>query len=110
MKRSRPLREALAIFSQLSDLFWTSYTQSLLGEALVGEKKYADAEPLLLQGYRGMKENENLIYGNRAKKLMDAAQRLVALYTDWGKPAPAARWSTALDSMRQAQKADSTQP
>ena len=47
-----------------------------------------------------MKEKENLIYGDRAKRLMDAAQRLVALYTDWGRPNSAAQWSATLDSIR----------
>jgi hypothetical protein len=31
---------------------WTIFnTRSLLGDALMGQKKYAEAEPLLLQGY-----------------------------------------------------------
>ena len=96
------LRNALAIFAKFPDPFWTSYIQSLLGEALVGQKKYADAEPLLLQGYRGMKENENQIGGNRAGALTDAAQRLVTLYTDRGKPDSAAQWSATVDSIRKA--------
>jgi eukaryotic-like serine/threonine-protein kinase len=33
---------------------WATFrTQSLLGGALLGQKKYAAAEPLLVQGYRG---------------------------------------------------------
>jgi eukaryotic-like serine/threonine-protein kinase len=96
------LRESLAISGKQSDLLLPSYTQSVLGEALAGEKKYADAEQLLLQGYRGMKEKENLIYGNRARILMDAAQRLVALYTAWEKPDSAAQWSATVDSIRKA--------
>jgi serine/threonine protein kinase len=96
------LRESLAISAKLSDPLLPSYAQSVLGESLAGEKKYADAEPLLLQGYRGMKENENHVYGNRAKKLMEAAHRLVALYTAWGKPDSAAQWSATLDSLRKA--------
>ena len=31
--------------------FWA---ESLLGASLAGEKKYAEAEPVLLGGYRGM--------------------------------------------------------
>jgi eukaryotic-like serine/threonine-protein kinase len=96
------LRESLAISVKVSDPLLPSYAQSLPGEALAGQKKYADAEPLLLKGYRGMKEKENLIYGDRAKRLMDAAQRLVALYTDWGRPNSAAQWSATLDSIRKA--------
>ena len=35
---------------------WTTFnTMSLLGEALMGEKQHAEAAPLLLKGYEGLK-------------------------------------------------------
>ena len=34
----------------------TFYARSLLGRALLGQKKHAEAEPLLLQGYEGVKQ------------------------------------------------------
>ena len=38
---------------------WTTFdTKSMLAAALLGQKKYADAEPLLLAGYAGMKHRE----------------------------------------------------
>ena len=38
---------------------WTTFNaKSLLGEALAGQTKYADAEPLLLAGYEGLKAKE----------------------------------------------------
>ena len=38
---------------------WTTFnTKSMLGGALLGQKKYAEAEPLLLKGYAGMKRRE----------------------------------------------------
>ena len=41
---------------------WTTFnTKSLLGGAQLGQKKYADAEPLLLAGYDGMKQREKTI-------------------------------------------------
>ena len=49
-------REALAILEkQRPDDWFTFDTRSLLGGGLLGQQKYADAEPLLLQGYEGMK-------------------------------------------------------
>ena len=104
-----PLRDALAIFAKLPPDWPAAYTQSLLGAALAGETKYAEAEPLLLQGYRCMKVRENQIPGNRAKLLADAAQRLVALYTAWGKPA-AAPWSATLDELRKSSPAPAIAP
>jgi len=35
------------------DAWLTSRMRSLLGDALLNQKKYAEAEPLLLQGYEG---------------------------------------------------------
>ena len=48
------LRECLAIREKTQPDVWPTFnTQSLLGGALLGQKKYADAEPLLLAGLRG---------------------------------------------------------
>jgi len=45
------LRECLAIREKtLPDLWKTFSTGSMLGGALLGQKKYAEAEPLLLKG------------------------------------------------------------
>src|SRR5262249_34398582 len=33
-------------------------TRSMLGGCLMGQKRYADAEPLLLSGYEGMRQHE----------------------------------------------------
>ncbi len=52
------LRECLAIREKTQpDLWSTSNTESMLGGALLGQKRYADAEPLLLKGYEGMKKS-----------------------------------------------------
>ena len=43
---------------------WSRFdTQSLLGDSLLGQKKYAEAEPLLLSGYEGLKAREARIPG-----------------------------------------------
>jgi serine/threonine protein kinase/tetratricopeptide (TPR) repeat protein len=94
------LRESLPILTKLSDDAGISNAQSLLGEALTGQKKYTDAEPLLLDGYRGLRNYQDQLSGNRPKKLTEAAQRLVALYTAWGKPDSAAQWRATVDSIQ----------
>jgi hypothetical protein len=49
------LRECLAIREKVAPRNWRRFeAKALLGGALLGQKKYADAEPLLLAGYRGM--------------------------------------------------------
>jgi hypothetical protein len=44
-----------------SDDWLTFNTQTMLGAALLGQKKYAEAERLLLEGYEGMKTREKTI-------------------------------------------------
>ena len=54
--QSEPLaREVLEIERKNQPDDWQRFrTESLLGATLAGQKKYAEAEPLLLEGYRGM--------------------------------------------------------
>jgi hypothetical protein len=59
-------------------------TRSMLGGALLGQKKYADAEPLLLQGYEGMKQRAARIPPPGRIRLPEAVRRLVALYEATG--------------------------
>lgn len=62
------LRESLAIREKTQPDAWTTFdSKSLLGGALLGQKKVADAEPLLLAGYEGMKKRENATAPRAAK-------------------------------------------
>jgi hypothetical protein len=93
------LRDCLVIREQKEADSWTTYhTKSLLGGAVLGKKQYADAEPLLLQGYEGMKARQESMPEAKLR-LSEAAARLVELYDGWGKPDQAALW-------REQQKAD----
>jgi hypothetical protein len=69
--------------------FWT---ESLLGESLAGEKRYAEAEPLLLEGYRGMLARKDRISVPNWRHLASAHEWIVQLYEAWGKPKKAAEW------------------
>ncbi len=62
------------------------FTLSLLGEALLGQQRYAEAEPLLLQGYEGMKPREAPWPAAGKTRLAEAAERLVRLYEATGQP------------------------
>jgi serine/threonine protein kinase/tetratricopeptide (TPR) repeat protein len=88
------LRECLAIRqAKEPDAVTTFYTQSLLGGVLISQKKYAEAEPLLLQGYEGMKQRMDQVpEAVRSARLAGARSRLVQLYEAWGKDAEAAKW------------------
>jgi eukaryotic-like serine/threonine-protein kinase len=66
--------------------------ESLLGASLAGQKNYAEAEPLLLDGYQGMLARKDLIDVPDRYHLDRARGWVVQLYQSWGKPAKAAEW------------------
>ncbi len=67
--------------------------ESLLGASLAGQKKYVEAEPLLLEGYQGMLARKIHIDVPDRYPLKLAHQWLVQLYEAWGKPDKAAEWN-----------------
>ena len=69
---------------------------SLLGGALLGQGRYAEAEPLVVAGYEGMKAREARIAVPERSRLREAAERVVRLYEAWGKPEQAAAWKAKL--------------
>jgi tetratricopeptide (TPR) repeat protein len=88
-----PLRECLILRQQKQPDAWSTFnTQSQLGACLLGQKEYAEAEPLLVQGYEGLKQREDKIPVPNKVMLRDALERLVQLYDGSGKSDQAARW------------------
>jgi tetratricopeptide (TPR) repeat protein/tRNA A-37 threonylcarbamoyl transferase component Bud32 len=72
---------------------WQRFScQSMLGASMEGQKKFAEAEPLLIAGYEGMAARQDSIPAGNRGELSDAGERIVQLYTDWGKPEQAAQW------------------
>jgi eukaryotic-like serine/threonine-protein kinase len=90
------LRDCVAILQTKQPGAWTTFrAQSLLGLALMGQKNYAEAEPLLVEGYEGLKAREGQIPPLFARhRVSEAGQRVVKLYEAWGKAAKAAEWQT----------------
>jgi serine/threonine protein kinase len=87
------LRECLAVREKTQPDDWTTFnTRSVLGGALLGQGKKAEAEPLLLSGYQGMKAREAKIPSKARDRLSEAAARVVRLYEALGKPEQAAEW------------------
>lgn len=83
----------LAIREKTQPDAWTTFnTQSLLGGALLGQKKYTDAEPLLVKGYEGMKERETTIPELGKVRLPEALDRLIELYKATDKPDEVNNW------------------
>jgi hypothetical protein len=62
------------------------------GEWGLGQKKYADADPLLVKGYEGMKQCEKAITPQGSNRIPEALDRLIDLYTATNKPDEAKKW------------------
>jgi tetratricopeptide (TPR) repeat protein len=91
------LREAVSYFENTKSNDWTRYRcQSLLGASLAGQKRYAEAEPLLLVGYEGMLQRKATIPAYAQTAVPQARAWLARLYNDWGKPQQAAQWQAKL--------------
>jgi serine/threonine protein kinase/Tfp pilus assembly protein PilF len=88
------LRDTLKIYEKIApDDFSRHWCQGLLGASLGSQKKYAEAEPLLIAGYDGMaKGRDNVPAGDR-RAINDIAQRTARLYQEWGNLDKAAEWT-----------------
>jgi tetratricopeptide (TPR) repeat protein len=90
-------REALELNQKKQPDDWDRFrAESLLGASLAGQKKYAEAEPLLLDGYTGMVARKDRVLMPDWYHLDRAREWLVQLYQDWGKPEKAAEWRKKL--------------
>jgi tetratricopeptide (TPR) repeat protein len=97
--QAEPLfRESLALQAKTHPDAWSTFNiRSQLGGALLGQSLYAQAEPLVVQGYEGMITHKATMPPRLAKaRLTEAAERLVRLYEQWGRPGEAAVWKARL--------------
>jgi len=90
----------------------TFYALVLLGTALAGQKEYIPAEQKMLQGMEGISKVLKAPPRSPADrrfaqaKQLDSCERLIQLYSDWGKTAEAAKWRTELDTLKAAKEAE----
>jgi tetratricopeptide (TPR) repeat protein len=96
------LRPCLAIRQEKQGDAWTTFeTQAMLGATLLVQKKYAEAEPLLLQGFEGMKPRVMKTSSPEGRQsLARTLEWLVRLYEETGQKKRAEAWRTQLDSLR----------
>jgi serine/threonine protein kinase/tetratricopeptide (TPR) repeat protein len=92
------LRECLSVRRKTQPEDWQTFqAQSLLGAALLGQRAYAEAEPLLVGAYEGLKAREEQIPRFFVRyHLAEAGARIVRLYEAWGRPEEAAAWRSKL--------------
>ena len=93
------LRECLAIRQKvIPNDPRTFETQSLLGDALLSQKKFAEAEPCLLQAEEGLRRRLTRIDDSDRHFLPESAERLVRLYEATNQPEKARPWREKLDA------------
>jgi serine/threonine protein kinase/lipopolysaccharide biosynthesis regulator YciM len=94
------LRECLAIREKEQPDDWSTFNaKSMLGASLVGQKHYAAAEPLLVQGYEGLQQRRDKVPPKSKVNLTEALGRLVQLYDAWGKPDQATKWQAEREKL-----------
>jgi non-specific serine/threonine protein kinase/serine/threonine-protein kinase len=93
---SEPLaREATAFYRKNKPDEWLRFrAESLLGASLAGQKKYAPAEPLLLEGYKGMVARKDRMAVPDRYHMERAREWIVRIYQAWDKPEKAAEWKS----------------
>jgi tetratricopeptide (TPR) repeat protein len=80
-------RECLALCEKRIPDDWRTFNaRSMLGGVLLGQKRFAEAEPLLLSGYQGMQQRRASIPTAGGTRLQEAIQRLVELYARTDRP------------------------
>jgi serine/threonine protein kinase/tetratricopeptide (TPR) repeat protein len=86
------LRECVAVRgTRHPDRRATAALNALLGEALLGQRKHADAEPLLLSAYGTLRREVETAPACRVE-LTGVVETLVQLYHAWGKQDKADEW------------------
>jgi eukaryotic-like serine/threonine-protein kinase len=87
------LREAVSTTEKTGPDTWNRYyLQALLGASLAGQKRFAEAEPLLVSGREGMLQRQATVPTDNLSRMVQAGQRIVELYESWGKLEKAAEW------------------
>ena len=59
---------------------------------MLGQKRFADAEPLLLAGYEGMKQREKTMPPQASTRVPESVDRLIELFTVTNKPDELKKW------------------
>jgi len=90
------LREAGKIRTESlpKEHYWVAQANSALGECFTIEKRYNEAEPLLLESYETLKSSQ----GASNPRTQIALRRVVALYENWGKLETATKYRSRLTS------------
>jgi eukaryotic-like serine/threonine-protein kinase len=90
-------REAQKGYEKVRPGLWEQYNcESLLGQSLARERRYGEAEPLLLSGYQGLIQRRDKMSAINRPYVKSAGEQVVRLYEEWGKTEKAREWREKL--------------
>ena len=94
-KKATPLlRESLDVRTKQEPGQWTTYdTMALLGEALLEQKDYAQAEPLIVQAIQGMAADSEAGEKDRMVRRKEVIALLIKLLQAIDRSQEAAIWN-----------------
>ena len=109
LRRQQKFSEAEPLFRECLTMretncpnaWYTFFTRLRLGATLMGKRNFAEAEPLLVSGYEGMRQRESGIR-DRYHVLEESIQNLVQLFEATSRFDKAAEWRTKLTVVQAA--------
>ena len=97
------LRSSIAGYEKSAADDWLLFSaKSLMGDALLRQHRFADAEPLILEGYRGLQQRAGTMQASRKADITAAGERILRLYVAWGQSDKASQWRLRLVESRPA--------
>lgn len=95
------LRATAELHRQAGTDSWQRYNcESLLGQSLASEKKFAEAEPLEVAGYAGMAQRASFVPAPERYLLKEAKEAIPRFYREWGKPQDAEQWKEKVSAAK----------
>ena len=111
------LQDCLTILEKTQPNGWmTSYVRSMLGGALLGQKKYGDAEPLLVEGYKGLSAQwgrspgANPAGSPSLRLVIESLERLIELYMAIDKPDEVKKWQAEKEKLQSVKASGPASP
>jgi eukaryotic-like serine/threonine-protein kinase len=94
------LRESWRLYLQLHpDSHYPFWSEILLGVSLLGQKKFAEAEPRLLSGYQGLKARVGTFSPPQKNQTNEVLDRIIKLYDGFARKDKADEWRKLRVSM-----------
>lgn len=94
------LRECLKLRQATTPDQWNTFnSSSLLGASLLGQAKYDEAEPLLIQGYEGMVARRETIPQIASNRIIESLDRLIELYQRTNRQEQLSKYETERENL-----------